>query len=127
MRAITITAGGVSLAAELNDGPSARRIWEALPMEGQANLWGEEIYFRIPLEMACEPEARVEVDIGELGYWEPGQAFCIFFGRTPASTGAAPRAAGPVNIVGRVIGDATRFRGVRAGEKVVLRAAPAPG
>ncbi|HAK94424.1 MAG TPA: hypothetical protein DCM87_05345 [Planctomycetes bacterium] len=123
MRAITITAGGVSLKAELNDGPSAQRIWDALPIEGEANTWGEEIYFQIPVKIAREPEARADVDVGELGYWAPGEAFCIFFGRTPASTGAAPRAASAVNIVGKVTGDATRFKVVRDGERVVLAGA----
>ena len=123
MRMITITAGGVSFKAELNDGASAQRIWDALPIEGEANTWGEEIYFQIPVKIAREPDARADVSVGELGYWAPGEAFCIFFGRTPASTGDAPRAASAVNIVGKVAGDATRFKVVRDGERVVLAAA----
>ncbi len=120
MRTITITAGGVSLEAKLNDGASARRIWDALPIEGEANTWGDEIYFQIPVKIEREPDARADVAVGELGYWAPGEAFCIFFGRTPASTGDAPRAASAVNIVGKVTGDATRFKVVRDGERVVV-------
>lgn len=117
---ITIGAGPVTAEAELNDTPTAGRIWEALPIAGQANTWGDEIYFQIPVEMDESPDARAEVDVGELGYWPRGKAFCIFFGRTPASPDEKPRAASPVNIVGRVLGDATTFRQVPAGATVVL-------
>ena len=120
MHQITIQAGSVSMAAELNDNPTARQIWDALPIEGRANLWGDEIYFSIPVDADQEVDARADVDVGELGYWPAGSAFCIFFGPTPASSGNRPRAASPVNILGNVVGDATQFRNVKNGEKVVL-------
>ncbi|MCK4725522.1 MAG: hypothetical protein KAT29_06960 [Anaerolineales bacterium] len=120
MHQITIQAGSVSMPAELNDNPTARQIWEALPIEGRANLWGDEIYFSIPVDADQEADARADVDVGELGYWPAGIAFCIFFGPTPASSGNRPRAASPVNILGNVVGDATQFRNVKKGEKVVL-------
>ncbi len=123
MKRIVITAGNVSLPAELNDSPTARQVWEALPIEGTANTWGDEIYFAIPVVAAEEPDARADVAVGELGYWPVGHAFCLFFGPTPASTGPAPRAYSPVNVLGRVLGDATRLRAVRAGTRV--RLAPA--
>jgi hypothetical protein len=117
---ITISAGGVSLPAELNDNPTAQQIAAALPIEGRANIWGDEIYFEIPVIAGQEPDARADVEVGELGYWPTGHAFCIFFGPTPASTGDQPRAASPVNILGRVVGDATQFRGVSNGTVVRL-------
>ena len=117
---ITIAAGSVALGAELNDGPTAQAIWEALPITGRANTWGDEIYFTIPVQAEQEPDARADVGVGELGYWPAGSAFCIFFGPTPASDGPEPRAASPVNILGRVLGDDTEFRQVRSGEKVAL-------
>lgn len=120
MKQITITAGDVSLPAELNDSPTAQLIWDALPIEGRANRWGDEIYFEIPVKTGQEPDAREEVAVGELGYWPVGHAFCIFFGPTPVSTDDRPRAYSPVNIVGRVVGDATLFRSVKSGTKVVL-------
>jgi len=123
MRHIIIDAGGVSLLAELNDSPSAQQVWEALPVEGQANVWGDEIYFEIPVVAEQAPDARAEVGVGELGYWPVGHAFCIFFGPTPVSTDERPRAYSPVNILGRVLGDATQLRGVRNGERVRLRCA----
>jgi hypothetical protein len=120
MNSITISTDGISLPAELNDSPTARRIWEALPIEGRASTWGDEIYFEIPVVAEQEPDARAEVEVGELGYWPVGHAFCVFFGPTPASTGERPRAYSPVNILGRVVGDATRLRVVRNGAAVRL-------
>ena len=118
MKEIIITTGSVSLPAELNDNPTARQVWDTLPIEGRANVWGNEIYFEIPVRTAQEPDARADVEVGELGYWPPGNAFCIFFGPTPVSTGERPRAASPVNILGRVLGDATLFREVAGGSLV---------
>jgi hypothetical protein len=120
MKRMIIDASGVSLPAELNDSPSAEQVWEALPVEGRANVWGDEIYFEIPVVAEQASDARAEVEVGELGYWPVGHAFCIFFGPTPASTDERPRAYSPVNILGRVLGDATQLRGVRNGEAVRL-------
>jgi hypothetical protein len=118
---ITITAGSVTLETELNDSPTAQAVWEVLPITGWANTWGDEIYFRIPVQTEQAPDARADVAVGELGYWPTGSAFCIFFGPTPASDGPAPRAASPVNILGRVLGDATEFRQVPDGATVELK------
>jgi hypothetical protein len=120
MNPIIIFIEGISLPAELNDSPTARHIWEALPIEGQASTWGDEIYFEIPVVAEQEPDARAEVEVGELGYWPVGHAFCIFFGPTPASVDERPRAYSPVNILGRVVGDVTRLRAVRSGAAVRL-------
>lgn len=120
MKKIKITAGNVSLSAQLRETPTTQAIWDALPIEGSANTWGDEIYFTIPVTVPQEPEARAEVDIGELGYWPVGSAFCIFFGPTPYSTGDQPVAASPVNILGRVIGDATEFKEVTNGTKIII-------
>ena len=119
---ITITAGPVTMEAELNDNPTAQKIWKALPITGRASTWGDEIYFEIPVQAEEEPDARADVDVGELGYWPVGRAFCVFFGPTPASTGVQPRAASPVNILGCVLGDATAFREVSYGTTVTLTA-----
>lgn len=117
---ITITAGDVALPAELNNSPTARQILEALPLTGNANIWGDEIYFEIPVMASQAKDARVEMEIGELAYWPVGQAFCIFFGPTPVSLDQRPRAYSPVNVVGRVLGDATLFRKIAAGSPVCL-------
>jgi hypothetical protein len=94
------------------------QVWHALPIEARASTWGDEIYFEIPVVARQAPDARADVAVGELGYWPVGHAFCIFFGPTPASDGPTPRAYSPVNVLGRVIGDATAFRRVRDGAAV---------
>lgn len=124
-RIIRIHAGGVEAMAELRTTRTADAVWEALPIEGRANRWGEEIYFRIGLGLP-EEESQEVVEVGDLGYWPPGQAFCLFFGPTPASHGSEPRAASPVNVFGRVVGDAARFQGVRDGARVILERVEAP-
>jgi uncharacterized protein len=118
MRRIQITAGSVTLPAELNDSPTARQVWDALPIEARASTWGDEIYFEIPVVARQAADARADVAVGELGYWPVGHAFCIFFGPTPVSAGPAPRAYSPVNVLGRVSDDATAFRAVRDGAAV---------
>ena len=120
MRQIKITAGTVEALADLDDSPTADGIWEALPIKGRANTWGDEIYFEIPVFLDASAGAREIVAVGDLGYWPPGRAFCIFFGPTPASQGDKPRAASAVNIFGRVTGDATAFKQVAADETVYI-------
>ena len=117
---IKITAGSVTMEAALNDSETAVQIWEALPLEASAQIWGDEIYFEIPVQAGQAPDARADVEVGTLAYWPVGHAFCIFFGPTPASDGAQPRAYSPVNVVGQVSGDVTAFRGVSAGTRVKL-------
>jgi hypothetical protein len=116
-RRIRIKAGAVEVAAELNDTGTAQAIWDALPITGRGNRWGEEIYFSIPVNLEAE-NAREVVASGELGYWPPGTAFCIFFGPTPMSRGEEIRPASPVNVFGKVIGDATVFKQVASGTEV---------
>jgi uncharacterized protein len=120
-RAIRIRAGAVTLDAELNDSKSAAAIAAALPIEAKAETWGDEIYFGIGLTLAAESPREV-VALGDLGYWPPGQAFCIFFGPTPMSRGDEIRPASAVNVVGRVLGDARAFTRVRAGSRVRIEA-----
>ena len=119
-RAIRIEAGGVRLYAVLAATPTAGAVWEALPLEGLARLWGEEVYFDVALRLAPEPDARLRVAPGEIGYWPGGPAIALFFGRTPASTGDDPVAASPVNVFARITGDAARLGRVREGSKVRL-------
>lgn len=119
MRRIRITAGDVSATAVLNDSDTAEAIWQALPIEARANTWGDEIYFAIPVHLG-EEDAQEVVGMGDLGYWPPGHAFCIFFGRTPMSRGNEIRPASPVNVFGRVEGDATAFTRVSSDARVRL-------
>jgi len=116
---LRIVAGSLSAQATLDGSRTARAVWDALPIEAGAQTWGDEIYFKIPIALP-EDDAREVVGLGDLGYWPPGQALCIFFGRTPASRGDEIRPASAVNVFGRVDGDPTVFKGVRAGTRVRL-------
>ena len=98
-RAIVITAGTVSAEARLNESKTAAAIWDALPIEATGETWGDEIYFDIGLAVGAESPREV-VEIGDLGYWPPGRAFCIFFGPTPV------------------------FKRVSAGTRITLRRVP---
>jgi hypothetical protein len=122
MRKIRISAGKVSATAVLEDNPTADAIWQALPIEAAGNTWGDEIYFGIPVQVAQDKGASDLVELGDLAYWPPGHAFCIFFGPTPASRGSECRAASAVNVCGRLEGDPKVFKQVRQGEKVRLEA-----
>src|SRR6266545_448347 len=107
-RRIRITAGSVSVEAVLNGSATAGAVWDALPLAVPGETWGDEIYFAIPVK--AKPESpRETVELGDLGYWPPGSAFCIFFGPTPASR---------VNVFGRIVGDATVFTKARSGTVV---------
>lgn len=117
---IGITAGAIETEAELNNTRTAQEIWEALPIKSRVNLWGDEIYFSIPLSLQLEAGQEV-VSIGDLGYWPDGNAFCIFFGPTPVSQRDEIRPASPVTVFGKVIGDATIFKKVATGTKITVR------
>ena len=115
--------GEVSAEILENKNPkTADEIWNALPIEARANRWGEEIYFSTNVKASLE-NAQEVVDVGEIAYWPPGKAFCIFFGRTPASTDDRPRAASAVNVFGKALGDISRFKTVRDGEKIIIERA----
>lgn len=118
---IIITAGRTQFHAHLNDTATARAILAALPLSARAHRWGDEIYFSIPVEAELESGARDVLEAGELGYWPPGNAFCIFFGPTPASEGREIRAASAVNIVGRIDAEPDDLRGVPDGAGVSLQ------
>ena len=119
---IKITAGPVAVNAMLNDTATAAMIWDALPIEASANTWGDEIYFGIPVAAGDESGQEV-VELGDLGYWPPGSAFCLFFGPTPMSRGDEIRPASPVTVVGKMSGDPTILKRVSPGAPVLIERA----
>ena len=123
MERITIEVENISIKAELLDTPTGRKIAEALPIEGSVNVWGDEIYFDIPLAVEQEPDARQDVEVGDLAYWPAGPAFCIFFGPTPVSTGDQPRAYSPVNVFGRALDNLQALKSVSGGATIKITAA----
>jgi len=117
---IRITIGKLSMEAELNDTPTAKKVAEALPLECSFSTWGDEIYFTIPVTALLDSSAKEVVELGELGYWPTGKAFCIFFGPTPMSSQGKIVPASAVNIIGKILGDATRFKEVMTEQEVSL-------
>lgn len=119
---IRITAGDVSMTAELNQSACAKKIWDALPISARASTWGDEIYFGILISCGAEnPQETVEM--GDLAYWLEGSCFCIFFGPTPMSRGDEIRPASAVEVFGRIEGDAKQFKKVASGTKVLIERA----
>ena len=117
---IRITVGEVALEADLNDTATAAKIGEALPIRTSFNTWGDEIYFSIPVGAELDDSSQEVVEIGDLGYWPPGSAFCIFFGLTPVSEPGKIMPASAVNVIGKVVGDATLFKQAMRAREVVL-------
>jgi len=122
---MTITVGPLKLTAELQGTPSADALWNALPLCAQAHRWGDEIYFNVGFHAPLEAAARAVIEEGEIAYWPDGPALCFFFGPTPVSRPGEIRAAGPVNICGRILGDSTMLRQAHDGSAVHLAKAPA--
>ncbi len=104
---IKISIEDIVLDAELFDTECAKAIANMLPIETRPNEWGDEFYFEIPVKIALDETATTKVKIGDIGYWPSGSALAIFFGKTPMSSGADPVPASEVNLVGKIIGDAT--------------------
>ena len=120
VKKILIKTKTVEAIAELNNSRTAQSIWEALPLKGYANLWGDEIYFSIPVLLIPPESGKEVVNVGDLGYWPQGNAFCIFFGPTPISKDGQIKPASAVNVFGKIIGDATVFKQVTSGTTVFI-------
>ncbi len=86
-----------------------------MPIKSKANRWGEEVYFEVPFHAPLEPDARQDMEPGDVAFWPDGDAIAIFFGPTPISKGNLPRAYSPCNIVGKLEGDPSGLRRVKDG------------
>jgi len=120
-RRIIIEAGGITNEAILAESETAKAIWDSLPIESTCNIWGDEVYFSIPVSLSLDETAKEIVDMGDLGYWPTGKALCIFFGPTPISEGGEIRPASAVNIVGKIIGNPKTFKKVSSGIKIQVK------
>lgn len=91
---------------------TAACFYKNLPLEGKAKCWLEEVYFIIPLELEYENQSP-SADKGDLSYWPPGAAFCIFYGLSqPAS---------PVNHIGKLTSNLELFRRVESEDNIIIR------
>ena len=118
-REIKITVGELEVKAWLNETNTATKLLDILPISSRVNLWGEEIYFPIPLDTGLENEKEI-VALGDIAYWPQGKALCIFFGKTPVSRGEEIRPASPVNVIGRIEGEPKLLGKVKQGEKITI-------
>jgi hypothetical protein len=109
---IRITVGGVQLEAELKGTKTAGEVYAALPVDAPINVWGEEFYFKLAGVKDYRETATNQVKVGDVAYWGAGQVLAIFFGRTPMSMGPDPVPADRVNVIGKIVGDATQLRRV---------------
>jgi hypothetical protein len=120
---IRIRVGGVGAAAWLNDTDTAGKVLGVLPFTSSVSVWGDEVYFDIPVDTGLE-NGQDLVELGDIAYWPKGKALCIFFGRTPIGKGDEIRPISPVTVVGRVVADRETFRrlldGLKQGEKIAL-------
>jgi hypothetical protein len=116
---IMIKVGAVAVQAQLNGTRTARALVEILPVKAKVNTWGDEIYFDVPLNMEIE-DGKEMVDIGDVAYWPDGPSLCLFFGRTPASRGNEIRAASPVTVMGRIVGDPKILKSVKPGAAITV-------
>lgn len=115
---IQITIADLTFEAELNDTNAAQAVYRALPLAASVNRWGDEIYFMTSIEAEPDDEMRDILEPGELAYWPPGKAFCIFWGSTPASVNDEPRAASDVVPIGQVTGDLSRLTEAQDGQPI---------
>ena len=116
-RSIRIVSKGVVVEGKLNDSKTASEIEKLIPLVGRARTWGDEIYFPIPLDREIE-NGKETVVKGDIGYWPPGRALCLFFGPTPMSAPGEIRPAGPVSVVGGMSGDLSALKNVKDGDDV---------
>ncbi|MCX7988680.1 MAG: cyclophilin-like fold protein [Thermodesulfovibrio sp.] len=106
------------IKAELFDTECAKKIYHSLPIESHINEWGDEFYFTIGINMPTDKTATTRVKAGDIGYWPPGDALAIFFGKTPISTGDDPVPASEVNVVGKLIDNPSVLKTLKGAKKI---------
>jgi uncharacterized protein len=93
---------------------TADALLKRLPVQGRAAIYGEEVYFKVPVKAPAE-KPRSTMEVGSIGYWPMGDAVCVFFGPTKPYS--------PVNVLGRVTGGLELFRSIKEGTLIEIRKA----
>ena len=119
-RQISITAGTITVTAILNDSATATALWNVLPISATIQTWGDEIYFATPVQTGLEDSAVETVAVGDIAYWPPGNALCLFWGPTPASAPGEIRPASAVNVIGAMQGAANVLNRAATGTEIVV-------
>ena len=122
MKKIIFEFEKLSIDGELNDSPTSKALINSLPIEGISQIWGDEIYFSTSISKENDEWAKETVDLGDIAFWPPGNAICLFFGPTPVSSGDEIRPASATNVMGKIIGDLEELKTINSGDnvKVVL-------
>ena len=113
---------GTALAVELDEGPAAAQLRAALPLDLSMSRWGDEYYGSLPVKLSATGRKRDVYEVGEVALWPPGNAFCIFFGPTPASHGEEPRMASPGIPLGRIVSGTSALKRLSESVRMTLRA-----
>ncbi|MDY1591088.1 MAG: cyclophilin-like fold protein [Methanofastidiosum sp.] len=116
---IKIKTDKFEFKAILDESETAKAIYESLPLKAKGFRWGGEIYFSIPVHVEYENPKEI-VNKGDLAFWPHGDAFCIFFGKTPASLEKEIRPASAVNIFGKIDGSLDNLNLVKDGETILV-------
>ncbi len=119
-RQIQISTGNLTLTATLNDLETANQLWESLPITGRVQIWGDEIYFSIPVNVEEQLDSQETVRAGTVAYWPPGSALCLFWGPTPVSAPGEIRPASAVNVVGILDNDPTLLAQVPSEAEIII-------
>ena len=120
MKKLRIKVGDIIIDAELFPTPTADAILEQLPFFSDANTWGDEVYFSVPVSAEKEEDARDIIEPGELAFWVEGQCIAIGFGPTPISQGDEIRLAAATNIWGRSLTDVRLLSQAKDGDPVIV-------
>jgi len=115
MNEIIFDFGEIKIEAELNDSPTSKSLLDQLPIEGISQIWGDEIYFSTSIVSENDEWAKETVELGDVAFWPPGNAVCLFFGPTPMSEPGEIRPASPTNIMGKLSGDLGLLKNISAG------------
>ena len=123
-RTIIITINEHKIFAQLSNTPTADAIYAALPFESNAQTWGDEVYFSIPVSnQVLEDDAKSVVELGELAFWVEGNCIAIGYGPTPISHRNEIRLAARTNIWAHTDYDLTSLKNVRSGDHIQVKPA----
>ena len=117
---LEVTLGEVKSKAWLYESDTAARVLEALPMTSSVNVWGDEIYFSVPITKELE-NGKSAVNLGDIAYWPPAKAVCIFLGQTPISNNGIIKPLTPVEVIGKVENPEALLKQVRQGQIINLK------
>ncbi len=83
-----------------------------LPFRSRAHVWKEEVYFETPIVLGNRADTYL-IELGEVYYWPPGKALCLFYGFSEPYT--------PVLRIGYIVGPLHYLREVSEGTELEVR------